>query len=356
MFEHPYFLAITVLAVAFLFYRQHRYYLTHAYVKALKATQQRFRLDWRSAAQKLFVLIGWLCLIVAASGMTWGFVQPTKKQQVHKYVLVNDGSGSMVDGGKPQGKGKQLQAVHTGNVALLDMLSQRDDGSKDSVGAVVFSNDAFIVSYLVDDPKFIEKNLGYVDYRQWPMAGGTNLEKALWCGMEMLIRDGKKADDDDVFALQRAMYGQGEKYARNEKMSQLVHKYIKIVEGGSIVIFTDGMFSPQGHATMMSTFKLLDLCKELHIRVYLISVEMVDQQVSLGLKETGGFGVVLTSFDERSLQKAYEDVVKSQSQEEIVVDQPVRRPLSPIFAAVAFVLISVGLLLRLTLNRSYTEV
>jgi hypothetical protein len=128
------------------------------------------------------------------------------------------------------------------------------------------------------------------------------------------------------------------------------------VEGGSIIIFTDGMFSAQGNASMMSTFKLLDLCKELRIRVYLISVEFIDPQVSLGLKETSGFGVVLTSFDDKVFQKTYEDIVTSQSQEEIVIEQPIRKPLSPILGPIAFGLIAAGLMLRLTLNRSYTEV
>jgi hypothetical protein len=347
VFEHPYFLSIFLLAAAFLLFRKRKYFLKHASVSNLSKTKKY---------NSVMVLncFGWTALVIAASGLTWGEILPVSKKLAHKYVLVNDASGSMIEG-EADGRGPKLIAVERGNSALLKMLSKREDGSIDKVGAMVFSNDAYIVSYIVDDPEFVQQKLNSVNYRLPPLGGGTNVDKALWSSIGLFLKDAKQLSEEQLFAIGNLMYGTGG-FEPTETAQQIIERFKPFTVGCSVVIFTDGMFFPDGNESMMSTYKLLQLSKRLGIRVYLISVETIDRLVFEALLETGGTGIVLKGFDVEALEKVYADIVKSQSHEEFVTEESIKRSLSFWFGSFALTCLGVANLLRYTVNRSFTEV
>lgn len=352
MFDNPYFLLLFVLSAAFLVYRSRRYYLRHAYVRSLT--------DAKPAAQYRVVqtgcmFAGWCLLILASANFLWGTTVVQKHHPVHKYILINDGSGSMVEIKRDRGVGRRLDLLYKGNKALLDMLDKRNDGSKDLVGAIVFSNDAFVVSYMVDEPQFVAKKLSYVDYRYPPMNQGTQLENALWAGIEMILSNEKEIDDD-LNKVNSRMYGVGFDYEKKDVQS-ILEKYRPIAQHSCVVIFTDGEFdNPAGTKNRMSVYKQLRLCKDLGIKVYVISVETVDNFVERYTKDTGGFSTIFQDFDENKFKKAYENIVESQAQEEIIVEQHIKKSFATIIATIALGFLSVGLFLSLTTGRNFTEV
>ena len=352
MFDNPYFLLLLVLPAAFLIYGGRRYYLRHAYVRSLTDAKPIARSKYLQSGS---IWAGWILLVIASANFLWGTTIVQKRHPVHKYILINDGSGSMVDGRKERGVGERLDPVYKGNKALLDMLDKRNDGSRDLVGAIVFSNDAFVVSYMVDEPQFVAKKLSFVDYRRPPMALGTQLENALWAGIYMILSN-EKEPGDDVNKIRLRMFGFGNDYKREDVQTEL-EKYRPISENACIIIFTDGEFdSPAGHQNRMSVYKQLRLCKDLGIKVYVISVATVDNFVDRYTKDTGGFSTIFHDFDEEKFRKAYENIVESQTTEEVVVQQSVDKSLATITAAVALSLLSFGLLLSLTVGRNFTEV
>jgi hypothetical protein len=355
MFEHPYFLGLFILALAFLVWRSSRYYLRHAYLETLRQAGGKNWFNFRKI-QTFCSFLGWTLLVIAAANLMWGFTERQTKQPVHKYVLINDGSGSMVDGQAERGMGQRLTVLNKGNKALLNMLDKRSDGSRDMVGAVVFSTDAFVISYMVDDPKFVGKKLDLIEYRQPPLSQGTDVDKAIWSGLEMLIANTEEPGDD-LYALQSRMYGQGHRYAADEISKAAVEKYKPKTEHSCLIVFTDGEFAmPEGHHHRMSVFKLLHLCKDLGVRVYVVSVETVDPFVLRYVTDTGGYAQVFKDFDEQKFEKAYESIVQSQTKDEIVVEQRVNRSLAPYFGLAALSCLFIGSLLRLTTDRNFTEV
>lgn len=352
MFNQPYFLLLLLLPAAFLFYRSRRYYLRHAYVKSLTEAKPDVH---NKFIQAVCMGLGWFMLVLAAANFLWGMTVVERRQPVHKYILINDGSGSMVDPRKERGVGKRLDPVYKGNKALLDMLDKRKDGSRDLVGAIVFSNDAFVVSYMVDEPQFVAKKLSFVNYNAPPMALGTQLENALWAGIDMILSN-EKETSSDLNSIRLKMFGVDTDY-KKEDIQTTLEKYRLIAQHSCVIIFTDGEFDqPQGSPNRMSVYKQLRLCKDLGIKVYVISVETIDSFVQRYTKDTGGFSVIFRDFDEDKFRKAYESVVESQTQEEIVTEHQVDKSLASLMAAISLGFLSVGLLLRLTIDRNFTEV
>ena len=351
MLEYPWFLLLLLLPVVFLVYRNHRYYLRHAYVKSLMQINSRHK----KILQFICMSVGWILLVLAAVNFFWGYTTTVRRQPIHKFVMINDGSGSMVEINKPRGMGERLTTLNKGNEALLEMLNKRNDGSRDLVGAIVFSNSSFVVSYMVDDPKFVSKKLSLVDYRRSPLGAGTELDWALWGGIDMILSNEKDVDDD-LIVLRNRMFGVGHNY-KKEGTEHILTKYKAVAEYSCIIIFTDGEFdNPAGLSYRMSLYKLLSLCKDLGIRVYVISVATVDNFIERYTNDTGGFAQIFTDFEENKFRKAYQNIFKSQTTNEIVVEEQVRKPLGTIFGLVAFGFICLGLLLRLTFDRSFTEV
>lgn len=353
MFEHPYFLGLFGLLLAFLAYRSGRYYLRHAYISSMRTVQGGH--GWTGRVQSGFYAMGWAVLVIAAANPIVGRKEQVRKQAVHKYVMINDASGSMVDSQKERGVGAALMAIEAGNAAMIDLLDKRADGSKDYIGATVFDTESYVVSYLVDDPQFVGTKLKSINYNKPPLGGGTQVDKALWGGILMTANHEDHLTKDEVETISIRMFGGGVSY-KNE-LDAVIKKCLPITDGTSLVLFTDGGFAnPQGGPRQMSAFKLLALCKDLKIRVYIISVDVIQPDILRAIKDTGGNGIVRRTFDPEAFRQIYKDIVESQTTETVIVDQEVKQSLGTILGTVAGAMLCTAFFLSQTLNRKYTEV
>jgi len=355
MFKQPLFLLLFALVPLFLWFRHQRYFLRHSYVDSLSQVSGVSR--WRAIKTVCFFL-ALTCFILAAADPQFQVTESKQTLSVHKYVLINDGSGSMVEANKDRGVGRALGTVGKGNEAFLKLLDQRNDGSKDLVGAVVFANDAYVVSHLVDDPTFVTKKLSYIDYRRPPMNGDTQLEKALWAGVFLVLNVNKGTElSDDMKRLQVRMYGQGLRVKQDSLVNKVVAENKDRAKGASLVIFTDGIFDkPEGTQHIMSCYKIMDLCRLLGIRVYVISVEQLQDLVMLYCKESGGNGVVIREYNQARFDQAYTDIVKSQANEYVIMERVEDRSLAMWLATGGLCFFLVNLVLANTVSRVFTEV
>ena len=343
------YLLFLLFPLYFYFRNSNKFYLRHPCVQNL-TTKSVSWFKWQN-----IVLLGLLFLGLAACNFTFKMKEVTQVYLVHKYVLVNDGSGSMVNFQKENGIGKELTAVLSGNKTLLSYLGKRNDGSKDLVGAIVFADDAYIVSYLVDDPEFVYKKLSRIDYKSPPMAGGTNIESGLWTGIEMIMFH-NNIPQDTLDLLQLKFYGNGAKIKVDKLIEGIISQKDKFI-GGSVIVFTDGLFpNPAGSLHTMSSYKILDFCKLAGIKAYIVSIfELNDMLVKL-CKETGGKAEIVKGYDEARLKVIYEDIVSSQAQEYITKEQVVDKSLSTLFGLISFALLFIGIILQKTKQLNFTEV
>jgi hypothetical protein len=245
--------------------------------------------------------------------------------------------------------------VLSGNDKLFDFLGKRDDGTKDLVGAVVFSNDAFIVSNLSDDPQLVQKKLKRIDYRADPLSGGTDIESGLWAGLDMLLSYRNVVTQEQLNHLQLKFYGQEHQPKMDGVLESIVAKK-DLFKGGSIIIFTDGIFDPRGQLRKMSSYKIINFCKLVGIRVYFISIFDLDKDIIKYCKGTGGRGdIVKNGYDKEQLEKIYEEIVTSQATEYEVKDRVKDHSLSFNFGVLGIVYIVLGLIGR-AFSLNFTEV
>lgn len=303
------------------------------------------------------MLMGAAFLVMGACNFVWKTKESFRVSLVHKYVLINDGSGSMVDYNKPNGIGKELTSVLSGNAKLFEFLGKRQDGSKDLVGAVVFSSDSYVVSFLSDDPEFVHKKLKRVDYRLPPMNQGTYVGIGLWTGLEMVLSHDKSISQSDLDHLQLKFYGAGHNIKKDSVTEALVANK-NVFAGSSLIFFTDGIFDyPEGNPRIMSTYKIINFCKDMGIRVYFISIFQLDPLIIRYCKDSGGRGELITDgYNKKRLEEIYEDIVTSQAKEYTIKEESVDRSLGTILGLIGLALVLCGLVLHNTKQLNFTEV
>lgn len=351
MIQYPYLLLLLLFFPVYFYFRNRvKFYFRHACLENLRGRTVRNYFKWQYC-----MLLGSFFLTLAACNIVWKMKEIIQVYQVHKYVLVNDGSGSMVNPQKENGIGDELTALISGNDKLLDFLGKRKDGSKDLVGAVVFSNDAFVVAGLTDDPQFVQKKLKRIDYRLEPMGGGTDIESGLWAGVEMLLSHNDMIKQYELDKLQFKFYGQETKVKVDDFTNSIAARKEKFA-GGSIIIFTDGIFNAHGNQRKMSSFKIIDFCRLVGIRIYFISIFDLDKDLVKFCKDTGGRGDIIKGYDKNRLEEIYNEIVVSQANEYVVKEQSVDRSLADIFAGIALWLILTGFMIHTTLQLNFTEV
>lgn len=348
--ENPWgFTLLLAFVVYWFFHNRVKYYFRHPCLANITTTKKRWH-DWQA-----IMLVGIFFIILACCNFVFKTKEVSNVLMVHKYVLVNDGSGSMVDAKEPNGIGNELKAVLGGNEKFFSVLGNRKDGSKDLVGAIVFADDAFIVSYLTDEPEFVHKKLLRIDYRLPPMNGGTHIQAGLWSALSMLLEQDKFFTTTELDKLERRFYGHGLTLKKDAIIEEAITHKANLT-GNSLIIFTDGLFSSaEGGSSIMSAFKLLDFCKMCGIRVYFISIFELDKRIADYCKQTGGRGEVIKGYDKKRLEEIYGDIASSQAKEYTVKEDVVDRSLSQYFGLIGLYCVFVGLFVK-SMFANYTEV
>lgn len=343
-FNHPYFFILFLLPFLFLVFKARRFFLYHPYVASLKSRSRNFRFDY-----KILNWIGWTLLIIASVDLSWSYLENREVFLVHKYVLINDASGSMVDFLQDNGVGKDLKILIDANERFLSKVKESE--SQNYVGLIFFSDFAFIASDFVDDPEFISKKLSRVDYRRNPLGSGTNITDALWGGLMMAL-DEKKYD-----SLEIKMYGSDRRINDDSFLREIIEKKSSVAKGTSLIIFTDGFFfNTDGTPNALSAFKILDFCRMIGIRVYFISVFSVNEDLNQYIKDTGGEVIVEEQISNSNLDRVYTEIFENQANEIEVQQQQVDTSFSGILASIALIFLIFGIILQNTANRNFTEV
>jgi hypothetical protein len=330
-FERPWLL--TALIVFPLFFLSGAYYI---------------RVPWGLAgSRKDYVLIikcfiyylAYACLVIATAGPIGGITIKENKALSRRYVLVNDASGSMVSNDLPRGVGDRLKAVELGNDYFLKLVKNGD-----LVGASVFSDDFFIICYPTTDVKFVKNRLDSIDYTIPPLSWGTRLDLAVWGGIEMILKDKNGWD-----AVKSRMH-------KTVKDDNIVDEFSKKndLSGSSIILFTDGEFymAEGDDRTVMSMFKLFDLCKKIKVKVFILSVELIDPVISECVVNTGGYTSYLSqAFSPDEFKKAYESILEMSPVEHVVSERVERVDFSKFFAIAGVLFLLIDRLLKMIFFR-----
>jgi hypothetical protein len=366
-FEHPWLLLLLILFLANLFFRRPKYFLRHANVQLLSENLKKNRLGSLIIASLSFLRhLSCLLLILAAADYSFGYKERTKKFLIHNYVLINDGSGSMVDEGMSNGVGQSLSVLLKGNDEFLKMLEklEKSKNERDLVSAIVFSNDPYVVCYFTEDYDFIRKKLNYVDWRKRPELNfGTEIDKAFWVSLKLVLNDNQKKGgssftENELIDLETRLKGVNRNLILENvpKLKNKIRQIKKEIIGSVLVAFTDGEIIFDGDSSRLSVPKILLLCRELGVKVYLISVKKIEPDFMKYILATGGHGIILRSLDLEKTVSAYKEIVKSEAKEFLMVDRRLKKSYSDWLAGGGLALLIIYLVLRNTVSRSLTEI
>lgn len=368
--QYPeFFLLVIVVALVLLLPRRSRWFLRMATIAPLNQASRQFqgRTKFKKRLPYFLVGCGLLFLIVAAADPTSGKKQLQRRYLVHTYLVIDDGSGSMIGYNEPLGVGDKLSALLAGNKAFLEAVEStpRPPNEKDAVGIILFSSDAFVLAYPESNYDNLWMKLKMINWRDRPLGMGTEINKALWISIQTIIQRNYQAGGvfftpEELDDLQQRVSGRGRRINLSPALQKKVDLIAKEVVGTSFIIFTDGEFNLdpynyQGADIQLSAAKNMLLCQELGIRVYLIAAKIQNEDVVPLVKATGGRFYFLKKVEDVALLKrAYLDILKQQANEFIIEDETVK--ISHYFwpALVGFGLICLGILARYTISRSLT--
>lgn len=340
-------LSLLLLIPLGLIFRKNKYYLNCSWLKPLKNSNQ-FLLPFK--LNQSLLIISFLSLILASLGIFMSQKVQEKHILARKYVLVNDGSGSMLDQMAPKGIGVRIKSLLAGNKAFCNGLAQRNDGYKDLVAALVFSNHSFIISYLSEDCNFVFNKIQKVNYNQSPLGLGTRMEKALWGAIALLLDE-----DDDLEYLSEKMFGFGS-LKLDPKMEELIAK-IKLKTDNDIVIaFTDGELPEvEGNNFYMSIVKILELYKKIGIKFYFLSLENMDKIIVNLSKDTGGDAILIKE-NQKAFESIYTTILNNQLKDFKTVEKTINQPLTTILGIVSLICFVVWFICKNTFCFKLTEI
>jgi hypothetical protein len=272
----------------------------------------------------------------------------------------------MVDNGKEKGVGDSLTALLSGNRAFLTQIEalKRPEGEKDFVGAVAFSKNSFVVSYLTNELSEVKEKLEIIDWRESPLNRGTEINEAIWTGLLMVFMKnadygGAKLSKEELRLLTARLMGADEDFQLDPE-TNLAKKILALrqeIAGTQLILFTDGIVEISGSPRSMSVIKLLKLCQILESRVHLLSVANLPPRLKSAVQETGGKALFLRRMNEKELEKIYAEIAAAGAAEKLVEARPQRKSLSFIFAGLGLSLLTLALVLRNNkVGRSLTRV
>jgi Ca-activated chloride channel family protein len=305
------------LTVAWLIWRfRHKSYYGHSLLAYLEKHIGPPPL--RIYLPRVLEIAGALCLCIALLDPIIPVVDQTVKNQGHNMVLVVDLSSSMqmpVTGGRKSAKGHEETRLEAVKSAIVDFISHRKG---DRLGVVVFSNNAYVVTPLTLDYKYVSNYVQLINERTLSDEGMTAIGEGLLQANDILMRGSEPGDE---------------------------HR------GNVIVLLTDG-----DNNTGRPVDLALKTVRDNGIRTYVIGVEVettttVQNQGFLeapklleGVKATGGR--YYDARDAKQLNQSY-DEINSLEKGRFTTKQQLRDvPAFSPFAIAALLAFAAGLLLR----------
>lgn len=296
MIDNPYWLVLLVFIPLLYLFRRNRYYV--------KISSLSFLSVKKLNANRIFAYLTFIYLLLASLDLSITQDEMVYAQENRSYILINDGSASMIS---------LTDSLVDANKSFLELL--RHSSKPDTVGSVVFSDNAFIVSYPLDDVDFTKNKLERIVWSVPPLNLGTNIENALWISFLASIKDFSDFDKINLSELRNGMLGAGGQ-SNLTSIKEYKNALSEYLRGTCFILFTDGYFSPVPWRPLgMSTLKIVDMCQKLGIVVYVIDLEPIAAQLkSTGfldsIKKTGG-DVFYAKKD--TLDQAYKKIFEIES-------------------------------------------
>ena len=296
-------------------------------------------------------------LILSAADLWLGYEETSKKYLLHNYVLINDGSGSMV--GVPDA----IPAMLSGNRIFFETLKQSDrkDDERDLVAQVVFSNGAYVVSYFREDYDNLMRKMELTNWTSPPLNMGTDAGSGLWSALQLSLKKnqqngGHAYTNEEMKFLIARVRGMESELSLNKALEEKTNVIRNELNGYVFIVFTDGMFDLSSSPEFISPTKTIQLCKKLGIKVYVISVGSANGELSELVKSTGGTMMFIKTNNDR---KAIAALYKKTAEEELrstknFVEQK-KRYYYKWFAIPALALLFIWIVLKNTVSRSLTE-
>ena len=143
----------------------------------------------RIYAPRLLDFVGMTCLCIALLDPVIPVVSNTVQNQGLNMVLVVDLSSSMqmpVTGGHKSPTGKEETRLEAVKSAIVDFVRHR---SGDRIGVVVFSNNAYVVTPMTLDYKYLTNYVQLINDRTLSDEGMTAIGEGLFEARNMLLRE-----------------------------------------------------------------------------------------------------------------------------------------------------------------------
>jgi len=294
MFENSYWLVLLLIFPVLWKFNKSKYYA--------KVSSSFFMSSKKMNVGKILSYFIILYLFLASIGISIQYENALFSQEKRHYILVNDGSLSMVSA-------ELTEPLLRANYIFLDLL--KTSNFPDTVGSIVFSDNAFIVSYLLDDVDFTIEKLKRVKWDQYPLNLGTSVENALWTSF--LISMKKYPDKLNLSELKNGLSGKG----IDADLSHIpVLKFKEYLKGTCLILFTDGYFSPNPLSKSgLSPIKIMDMLRKVGVIVYIIDLEPPNVQlIESGfvgyVKDTGGDMIYAK---QQSLSDVYKKIFEIES-------------------------------------------
>ncbi|MCU1275795.1 MAG: hypothetical protein JWO48_3226, partial [Bryobacterales bacterium] len=137
---------------------------------------------------RLLELGGLLCLCIALLDPVIPVVSQAVKNQGLNMVLVIDLSSSMempVTGGHKSARGKEETRLEAVKSAIVDFVNHR---AGDRIGVVVFSNNAYVVTPMTLDYKYLTNYIQLINDRTLSDEGMTAIGEGLLQARDVLLR------------------------------------------------------------------------------------------------------------------------------------------------------------------------
>lgn len=360
MFDHPWVFLSLIFLIAVIFWRKSGYFVKVGSLSKIAPSYERNKgkIIWKKFFPLFVFFSGMSLLILSAADFWMGYQQQSKKYLLHNYVMINDGSGSML--WDPQ----TIPTLLSGNKVFFETLKELDrkDDERDLVAQVVFSNGSYVVSYFREDYDNLMRKMELVDWRASPLNQGTDAGSGFWSAIQLTLKKnsyngGHNYSSEEMKMLIAHVRGAEEdEFKLGGKLKEKTAILRDELKGYVFIVFTDGQFDMSPYPEFISPGKTISLCKELGIKVYIISVGSANAELQESIRATGGsMFFIKTSRDSKALAVLYKKIAENESRSTKNFVEQKKHYYYQWFAVPALALLSLWIVLKNTVSRSLTE-